>query len=269
LLWSVGNWAGAQETNAAPADKPTNAVAAVTETNAAAAVKPVEPIAPPKDAPTSAAAQVKEVAAPAALSTNASTSAPATNASPAAVATTTNAPAALSYEYFKLIAERNIFDPSRTPRSRGSRTTEVRRTPRVESFALVGTMSYAKGDIAFFDGTSSQYHKAAKVGDAIGAYKVKEVTSSLVKLAGEKQEVELKVGQQLRREDEGEWQVAARSGSFASSSGPPPTNGNGGEASSNARSDSPPSASSESPSPAGASDLLKRLREQREKELNK
>src|SRR4029078_13718644 len=97
------------------------------------------------------------------------------------------------------------------------KTNEVRRAPRVESFALVGTMSYSKGTFAFFDGSSSQFRKTLKVGDSIGAYQVKDVAPSHVKLTGDKQELELQVGQQLRREDEGEWKISARSGDTSSS----------------------------------------------------
>src|SRR5881628_3269284 len=49
----------------------------------------------------------------------------------------TNAPARPDYPSFKIITERNIFDPNRSSRSGGR--SEQRRPARVESFALVGT----------------------------------------------------------------------------------------------------------------------------------
>src|SRR5262249_468863 len=68
-----------------------------------------------------------------------------------------------SCQNFRIVTERNIFDPNRgpaiRPRSGPTRSTDY--------FALVGTMSYEKGLFAFFDGTSSEYRKALKLGDSI------------------------------------------------------------------------------------------------------
>ena len=77
----------------------------------------------------------------------------------------TNAVARPDYQSFKIITDRNIFDPNRS--SRSSRRTEEAKPARVESFALVGTMSYENGTYAFFDGTGSSYRKAIKTGDTI------------------------------------------------------------------------------------------------------
>ncbi len=241
LLVSACQWSAAQETKPAPVEKPAAQPTPAQPTNAVAAEKPVAPPAPAKE------------------STSKTTPAPAkASASTLTTSKSAPAPAALSYDSFKLIADRNIFDSSRSKGiTRAPRTNAAPPAARVESFALVGTMSYAKGDFAFFDGTSPQYRKALKAGDVIGAYKVKEVTPNQVKLVGEKQEWELKVGQQLRREEEGEWQVSARPESFASS---------GGDSGSSASGPSTPSGSSDS---GGASEILRRLREKREQESNK
>jgi hypothetical protein len=230
-----------------------------------------------QEAPASAPARPAETADPASEDppTNTVTIETAATANPSArpidtnalvTAKATTAPMALTYESFKLIADRNIFDQNREPRvarsNRGARNAEGRRTPRIESFALVGTMSYAKGTFAFFDGSSTQYKKTLKVGDSIGAYRVTDVDQYQVKLAGDKLEVKLKVGQQLRREDEGEWQLSARSAEPAASN----SSGAGDVSSSSNSSSTAPSGSSDS---GGTSDLVKRLMQQREKELNK
>lgn len=243
LLAFVSNWSGAQEANPAPA----NEADASQTTKGVAEPKPADEIVAAKEAPGKVAPE-KDLAAPPTV--------PATVTNSDITANTRSMLTQQTYEAFRLIADRNIFNQSRSPRSTRSTTTgETRRAPRVESFALVGTMSYAKGDFAFFDGTSPQYRKVLKVGDTIGAYNVKEVALSQVKLSGEKQELELKVGQQLRREDEGEWQVSARSDSVASlDSSSVSTNESGSTGSSGA---------------AEVSDVLKRLMEKREKELNK
>jgi hypothetical protein len=80
----------------------------------------------------------------------------------------------------------------------------------VDSFGLVGTMSYEKGPFAFFDGTSSEYRKALKRDDGIAGFKVADIEPAYVKLASPSNEIELAVGMEMRREDKGEWHLAAR-----------------------------------------------------------
>jgi len=124
----------------------------------------------------------------------------------AARAQNTNSVSRPDYQSFKIIADRNIFDPNRSPRSAGR--TEPRKAAQVESFALVGTLSYEKGTFAFFDGTDSSYRKALKAGDSIAGYKIAEITADGVKLEAEGKQVELNVGMQMKKQDESEWQLA-------------------------------------------------------------
>lgn len=159
-----------------------------------------------------------------------------------------NAPDAKGFEAFRIIAERNIFNQNRSTKSVVQDSAATRPAPVVEAFSLVGTMSYKKGHFAFFDGTRSEFKKPLKIGDKIAGYEIREINGGGVKIANETNELELKVGQQLRREDESEWQL---------SSAPPPVE----------------SATSESAAAAGASggseeEALKRLMEKRAKEMN-
>jgi hypothetical protein len=140
---------------------------------------------------------------------------------PAADTMTNAPPAGTNFNAFRLITERNIFNQNRSPRS-ARRESPPRRTPRVQSLSLVGTMSYGKGEFAFFEGSNSEYRKPVKAGDKIAGYQVKQITSSSVKVASDSQEFEIKVGQQLRREDDGEWQLASGSTRAAT---PEPSNG--------------------------------------------
>jgi hypothetical protein len=118
------------------------------------------------------------------------------------------------YTTFKLITERNIFDPNRVRRRGGP----VAKAKTVESFGLVGVMSYDKGTFAFFDGSSSAYKKAVKVADTIAGYKVTNIDANTIKLAAGTNHVELRVGMQLRREEGGDWAAAAQSETYASDS---------------------------------------------------
>jgi hypothetical protein len=126
-----------------------------------------------------------------------------------AVAQTTNNQGRPDFSTFKLVLDRNIFDPRRSPRYVRSTRTETRRAAKPEFVALVGIMDYdSKGPIAFFDGTSSQYQKVLKPADTIAGYKVTQIGPSYVKLAVGTNEFRLPLGMQLRRDGEGKWQLA-------------------------------------------------------------
>jgi len=161
-------------------------------------------------------------------------------------AQSTNSPARVDYQTFRLISERNIFDPNRSSRSSGVRRS---RPTIAESFALVGTLSYEKGNVAFFVGTDSSYRKDLKTGDMIAGYKIAEITANRVKLMADNQVVELGVGMQMRRQDAGEWQLAGRAESFSDSSA------------------TTVSAGKTDAAEGAASDVLKKLMQQREQEL--
>lgn len=163
-------------------------------------------------------------------------------------------PVALGRDFtaYQLVAQRNIFNPFRSRRTSGSDGDADKPAPRVEIIALSGTMSYPKGTFAFFDSANADFKKVLKAGEAIAGYTVKEIAPSHIQLEKESVLLELKVGQQLRREEEGAWEVTTGS-SFSSSS----SSGASGSSSSSA------SASGEGPS-----DALKRLLEQRKKENN-
>ena len=123
---------------------------------------------------------------------------------------TTNAPAPNDISAFNLITERNIFNTRRSARYVPSARRDTRRPARSEAFALVGTLAYEKGPFAFFDGSRSDYKEVAKQGDSIAGFKVVEIAPSHVKLASATNEVELALGMQLHREDEGPWEVSVR-----------------------------------------------------------
>ena len=119
----------------------------------------------------------------------------------------TNRTGVADFSNFQVISERNIFNPNRTARHRRDN-----RPQRVaDAFSLVGTMSYAKGTFAFFDGTSSDYRKVVQNAGTIAGYKVTDITPTAVKLANGDKQVVMKVGTQMRREEKGSWQLAATS----------------------------------------------------------
>ncbi|MCX6923759.1 MAG: hypothetical protein NT154_11210 [Verrucomicrobia bacterium] len=168
---------------------------------------------------------------------------------------TNNALPKLDYANFRIIVDRNIFDPNRIPRRIGDRV--IRQAPRsVDSLTLVGTMSYENGTFAFFDGSSYDYKKALKLTDVIAGYKVADIMPNSVKLAAGTNELELKVGMQMRREEDGPWLVAGQSRPYALKSNSTSTNSVAATASSG----------SDAASGGAENDIIKKLKQQREQE---
>jgi len=125
-------------------------------------------------------------------------------------------------------------------------------------FTLVGTMSYGKGMFAFFDGNNADLRRVLEVSGDVAGYTVTEITLAGVKLQSpdKKQTIPLRVGDLVRQEN-GVWQFAGR-GDLAA----------GASASTASTAASSSTDASAAPASAGEpNDILKKLMEQREKEL--
>jgi hypothetical protein len=122
------------------------------------------------------------------------------------------------FSAFQIISDRNIFNPNRRPRIQNDR----RPATIVDSFALTGTMSYSDVQLAVFDGTSSDYHKALERGGKIAGYSVAEIGHDSVKLSSGTNNIDLKVGMQMRRSEDGKWAASEASvaPSYASAARP-------------------------------------------------
>ena len=197
------------------------------------------------DAPKVSSAPVVEAAKPVAKTATKPSSAAKSSERAKAVA-----PAGPTFETYRPIGDRNIFNPNRVGRS--SRSSEAP-APRTDVITFVGTMQYEKGLFAFFDSPDAAYRKALNEGGALGKFTVKGITADSVELEREAKPLTLKMGQQLRRPEGGEWSVVgadivrseARAAEAAANPGP-----------------GAPLAI-----PADASDALRRLMEKRQQQL--
>lgn len=181
---------------------------------------------------------------------------------------------------FRIVAQRNIFNANRS--GGGQVRGPSRRPSSVEYFALVGTMDYEKGSFAFFEGSNSQFTKVMKASEVIAGHKLVEISADSVKLEADSKQFDLPVGSQMRREDEGAWQLSETRGSSGAVA-----SGNGDSSNRNGRSDRSDSrsrrddssfrrsdnpepnkqpATSTAPTGANEDEVLKRLMERREKE---
>jgi hypothetical protein len=164
-------------------------------------------------------------------------------------ATSTNGTNPLDYAAFRVVADRNIFNPNRQGyRSGGSRP----RPKSVETFSLVGTMSYEKGTFAFFDGSGSEYRKALKTNDTIAGYQLTAIEPNAVKLAIQTNELVLRVGMQMRREEDGPWLK--------------PSQPDTASASLSSVTSSSTNSAPDAPSSGADNDILKKLMQRREQE---
>lgn len=219
-----------------------------------AAVSAPVPVAQAKAASNAAPAPAKPTAAPIA---GASTT-PMVTSKAAAVANVSHQSSSriqgVSFDKFRSLAEKNIFNPNRYGRSsRGDNTVEVK--PVGDSISFVGTMDYAKGTFAFFDSNNSNFRKVIPVGGTVAEFTLKQISPTSIELTREgKPATTLTLTQQLSRPPEGgEWSVSTSALPISSPA---------------ASSDSSSKDSGAAPAiPADASDILKRLMEKRQKQL--
>ena len=152
-----------------------------------------------------------------------------------------------SFDSFRLIGDRNIFDPNRRARSARSASNEPQ-VPTGDTIAFVGTMDYDQGIFAFFDSSDARYRKVLPEGGKLAEFVVKHVEARRVDLTRDGKVTTLDITQQLHRPPEGgDWTVTGASPIPAVSTA---TDGAATPA-----------------IPADASDILKRLMEQRQKQL--
>ncbi len=137
-----------------------------------------------------------------------------------AIAQDTNQPvqveprsAQVDYSNFRIITERNIFAARRS--GRVTRGVAPRPQRRVEIFTLVGTLEAGNGAVAFFDGTSAEYRKGLRTGDTIAGFKLVQIGFKGVVLENEQGTVELRVGSQMRLDEDGQWRPSGSDEPFA------------------------------------------------------
>jgi hypothetical protein len=162
---------------------------------------------------------------------------------------------------FRIISERNIFNGSRS--SRAARKTGENAAPPVvlESFSLVGTMSFGKGTFAVFNSKQAEHRKVLKAGDTIAGHRIASIQPDRVNLEANGRCTELKVGRQFTRGEDGTWETTARSDDK-------PVAGPASPASSAPAAE----AAGSTPAPAAASsddEVLKKMLQKREEEMTK
>jgi len=162
----------------------------------------------------------------------------------------------VGFDAFQVVIERNIFNPNRSSRARSAPEEKPVRT---DELSLVGVVQYDGDRIAVFDGTEAAFRKGVREGETVAGFRITRIAADGIELAHNERQFPLKVAQQLRRPEGGEWKVAASQVARAEAGVPAATGSGPGRGADVAAGGIP----------ADASEVLKRLMQKREKQLKK
>ena len=126
------------------------------------------------------------------------------------------------FNSFQLIPNRNIFNPNRYANHPGTYRPRTTATRRRNTFTLTGTLRYDVGETpgryAFFDGSNSEYRKVAKPDDTIAIFKITAITPDSVTLLFDTNQTVMKIGMQMREDDQGHWTLGEGAAMFVRNS---------------------------------------------------
>jgi len=94
------------------------------------------------------------------------------------------------YDAFRIIVDRNIFNPTRIGRARPEGDE---RPVRVDTIAFVGTMQDDRRTLAFFDSPDAAFRKTLREGESVGEFKVQKIKPDEVELSRGDKPVTLKL----------------------------------------------------------------------------
>jgi hypothetical protein len=156
------------------------------------------------------------------------------------------------FQSYRIVVDRNIFDPDRRASRPERRSTPTEPLSQPEELAVTGVLIHDGAAVAFFEGTTPEYSVDLKEGGTIVGYTVVEIRTDRLRISKNGREVELPVGSGLSRQHEGEWELASA-----------PSFLDRRELSSSEKSNETKSRDSSS------TDLLERLRRRREREIGR
>ena len=160
-----------------------------------------------------------------------------------------------SFDDFKILYERNIFDQNRRPVSdRDRNVVRERRPSSVERIHLRGVMINEDESIAFFEGARAELSGTITRGGTIAGFTISGINTDRVTLEKSGRRLELPVGSNLMKQSEGEWEVSSSAGTQDTT---PPTRGDDKVATGGSAEDS---------NGDDSNDILKRMMERRRRE---
>jgi len=117
--------------------------------------------------------------------------------------------AAPGFESFRIVVDRNIFDPNRRESRPETSPAPEDPAPQPDQLALTGVLIYEGEGVAFFEGTEPDYNVDLKQGGTVAGYRIVEIRTDGIKLSKNGREIELPVGSGLSKRHEGEWELSS------------------------------------------------------------
>ncbi len=172
-------------------------------------------------------------------------------------------PTGPAFDEFKIIFEKNIFNPDRRSLSKGSIFIAPPK-PQVESSYLLGALISNDGAYAFFENSGINSDSVLKVGDDFCGRSIVSINSSSIKLQDATQTIDLNVGMGMQRIKDGPWTLALEPIKHVSRSTARPEP----SALTKDNNDDPKEVKSDSAA-SSSNDILKKLMERRKQEMQK
>jgi len=111
---------------------------------------------------------------------------------------------------FRIILERNIFDPDRRAKPAFSNASPQPTPVPTEEIRLVGTVINKGEAIAFFKGSDSSFNGQWKQGDTIAGLRIKEIGTRGLILENQRQKIEMKVGAGITTSNREKWTLTTK-----------------------------------------------------------
>ena len=189
-----------------------------------------------------------------------------------------------AFDTFQVILDRNIFDPSRRPTlstenldayesEKPDAYEETLRStdpfsPGADYLVVTGALLYDAEAVAFLRVSSPEYATVVRQGDTIAGFQVKSIATNQIVLQNDERAITVPVGFGISRTGSDPWRVAALSDAALTR---PPDELDAGESYERKDLRDGPSAtpdSAEEKTDGPSNDLLERLRQRRQQELD-
>lgn len=161
---------------------------------------------------------------------------------------------ASGFAAYEIIAQRNVFNPNRSASKKNDDGDKPEPTPAPPTVDLLGTWVTDRQAVAFIEGADANLNGAPGVGDRVAGWTIGAIDTEKVVLEKEEQKISWPVGRRLERGEGGEWKLAGAASPHAKTS---------------SSSTGSSSASSRADDNAGSDDMLKLMRERRQREMKK
>lgn len=112
-----------------------------------------------------------------------------------------------TFEAFRILIERNIFDASRKPLVGASSDTDALMPPS-QTLRLMGTWIEGDHRVALFEGMPEQTHQTLEEGGEVAGYHIERIRADAVVLSVASGNTELRVGACLAKGQDGAWKVS-------------------------------------------------------------